>query len=269
MANEMYTLVTGSSMGIGKALANECASKGMNLLLVSLPGQNLQDTANEFATKYNVKTHFLEIDLTQKESPQKIFNWCKKNNFAVNILINNAGAGGTTQFDASPIEYSDMRIQLNIRALVLLCRLFIPEMKKLDKAYILNVGSMSAFYPIAFKSVYSASKAFVVRFTLAINEELRGSSVKMSVVNPNGVQSNEGTESRIKAHGLKGKLTMVPIDKLAQVSIKRMLKGKVVILPGKIDRFLVVLGGLTPTKFKVKMLAKEFRKEIESDTILN
>ncbi|MBN1182492.1 MAG: SDR family NAD(P)-dependent oxidoreductase [Bacteroidales bacterium] len=269
MANETYTLVTGSSMGIGKALANECAARGMNLLLVALPNQNLGVTTAELAKNYNIKTDFLEIDLTQPDSPQKIYNWCKKNNRTVNILINNAGAGGTTRFDESTPEYSDLRIQLNIRALVLLCRLFIPEMKNLTKAHILNVGSMSAFYPIAFKSVYCASKAFVLRFTLAVNEELRGSSVKMSVVNPNGVQSNEGTGSRIKAHGLKGKLTMVPIDKLAQITIKRMMKGKVVILPGKIDRFLVFLGNIVPTGLKVKMLAKEFRKEIESDTILN
>ena len=137
--NEYYTLITGGSMGIGKALATGCAKRGMNLLLVALPGPELKETAATLSKEFHVKTYYLEMDLTQPDGPQKVFNWCKENNFIVHILMNNAGVAGTAEFETSSLEYSDVRIQLNIRALVLLCRLFIPEMKKLNNAHILNV----------------------------------------------------------------------------------------------------------------------------------
>ena len=76
------------------------AKRGMNLLLISLPDQQLKNTAEELASTYKVSSHYLEIDLTQQDSPQKVYDWCKENNYKVNILINNAGAGGTSTGDA-------------------------------------------------------------------------------------------------------------------------------------------------------------------------
>ncbi len=132
----------------------------------------------------------------------KIFNKCKELGLKVDLLINNAGAAGTTIFEKSSLEYSNSRIQLNIRALVLLTRLFISDLKKSLPSYILNIGSMSAYYAIPYKCVYAASKAFVVSFSLALNNELEDTSISVSVVCPNGVETNKGTCNRIKKHGI-------------------------------------------------------------------
>ncbi|MDF1549480.1 MAG: SDR family NAD(P)-dependent oxidoreductase [Bacteroidales bacterium] len=260
---ETYTLITGSSQGIGKGYAMEFAKRGYNVLLVALPDSKLEETATEIKEKYQVKVAILPIDLAEKDAPQNVYNWCKENDYIVDILVNNAGVAGTTIFEESPLDYSDMRIQVNIRALVLLCRLFIPDLKKLPKAYILNTGSLSAYYSIPYKSVYSASKAFVLTFSKAIRDELHGSSVSVSVVNPNGVYTNDGTFGRINAHGAKGRLTATTAEQLAVIAIDEMFKGKGVIIPKFVNKFLLFLQKLIPAKLEQSILRKEFMKEVK------
>ena len=263
MNKKKYTLITGGSEGIGKGFAFECAMRGMNILLVALPGKELANTAKEIAEKYSVYVEVLAIDLTEKDSPHDVFNWCEKNNYVVNIIINNAGVGGTIVFDESTPEYSDTRIQLNIRVLVLLCRYFIPEMKKQPKAYILNVSSLSAFIAIPYKSVYASTKAFILHFSKAIRSELYDSTISVSVVCPNGVVSNKEASSRIDAHGKKGQLTSISIEELAKTTIREMLEGKAVIIPKFVNKVIIVLVKIIPPIIVQSLLRKEFKKEVD------
>lgn len=262
MAQDYYTLVTGGSCGIGKAFALECARRGHNLLLAALPGQDLDETVEFLRSYFPIKADALGIDLTEKDSPAALFNWCRDNRYTVNILINNAGAAGAAVFEESSLEYSDLRIQLNIRALVLLTRLFIPEMKKLEKAYILNIGSMSAFHSIPYKSVYAATKAFVLHFTRGLHGELAGTSIKVCVLCPQGVRTNKSAGARIDAHGFLGRLTENDPEKLARLGLDKLFKGKVVIIPGFINKLLLFIGYISPSKIEQWILKKEFRKEI-------
>lgn len=259
-----YTLITGGSSGIGRALAFECAAKKMNLILVALPGKELALTGKAIMKKHQVTVHTFETDLRKPESPEEVYKWCIDHNYKINMLINNAGVAGTAVFEESTIEYSDDRIQLNIRALVALTRLFIPHMKSFPKAYILNIASLSAFYAIPYKSIYSASKAFVVSFSKSVREELRNTPVRVSVVCPNGVRTNHGTHARINAHGYKGQITQISPENLARQAIKEALKGKRVIIPGRINRGLLILGNLIPGPLKQRILAREFRKELKT-----
>ena len=264
MDSDNYALITGSSRGIGKAFAMECASRGINVLLVSRSGNDLEETASLIREKYKVKVDSFPIDLAEKESPQKVYNWCRKMNYTIDILINNAGVGGTASFEESSVEYDDQRIQLNIRALVLMCKLFIPDMKRLKQAYILNVSSLSAFYSIPYKSVYAASKSFVLSFSKSISYELSGSSINVSTVCPNGVYTNEEIRSRINAHGLIGRLTSISTNRLAEISINAMFKAKAVIIPKPINKFLLFVHKITPGKIEQKLLLREFNKEVQA-----
>jgi short-subunit dehydrogenase len=258
-----YTLITGGSMGIGKALASECARRGMNLLLVALPGPELEETANEIREEFSVKVDTLGIDLTGSPSPGKVLEWCEENNYTIDILINNAGIAGSAIFEESSIEYSDERILLNIRALVILSRLFIPMLKQNKRAYILNTGSFSAYQPLAYKSVYAASKSFVHLFSLALNEELRDTSISVTVINPNGVRTNAGTYDRIKTHGkLVQKTLILDADKIAQIAVEGMLKGKKIIVPGFWNRCILQITRTLPVSFKIKKAAKIMRNEL-------
>ncbi len=135
-------------------------------------------------------------------------------------------------------------------------------MKEMKEAYILNVGSLSAWYSIPFKSIYSASKAFVVNFSRALHTELQGSGVSISVVNPNGVKTNEGTLARIGSHGKKGEYTSLSAEKVAEIAVCGMLKKKFLIIPGRINRFVLFATYLTPIALQQKFLYREFYKEV-------
>ncbi len=261
--NNSFTLITGASSGIGKAIAWYCGSKKMNLLLISLPEENLEQVASEIQNKYGVKTHFLEIDLASKDGPLAIYNWVCEKKYDINILVNNAGVAGTAEFEKSDPEYSDVRIMVNIRALVLLTRYFLPLLKKNEKAYILNVSSLSAFFSIPYKTVYSASKAFVLNFSRSLRYELKGSPVNVSVVCPNGVRTNAGTHARIEAHGTIARITTVSPELLAKITIENMLKGKFLIIPLRINRILLLLQKIIPTETQQRILTREFMKEVK------
>jgi short-subunit dehydrogenase len=177
--------------------------------------------------------------------------------------MNNAGIAGSVIFETSSIEYSDERILLNIRALVILSRLFIPMLKRHEKAYILNTGSFSAYQPLPYKSVYAASKSFVHLFSLALNEELRDTSISVTVVNPNGVRTNAGTYERINTHGRLVQGTLIlEADRIARISVDGMLKGKKVVIPGGWNRVVLHITRLMPLHFKIRKAASMFRKEL-------
>ena len=100
-----YTLITGASQGMGLHMAKECAALNRNILLISLPNENLQKLSLEIKEKYSVQSAYFEIDLTEKDSAKNIFNWVKKNNYSIDFLINNAGFGGVGSFEDYSIEY--------------------------------------------------------------------------------------------------------------------------------------------------------------------
>jgi short-subunit dehydrogenase len=264
---EFYTLITGSSSGIGKALAFECARRKMNLILVSRPSERLSTAANEVSAMYNVDVKYIPIDLTENDAPQKVFEWCRDKGLKVNYLINNAGTVGTAPFDRCEPEYLDSIIMLNIRALTLLTRLFLPELKKYRGSKILNVGSMSGFFPIPYKSVYSASKAFVHSFSRSIEAELKGSGVGVYLVAPNGVQSNPRVTERIKDHKLIGALVSMSAEKFAILTLDKVEKGKKFYVPLFSNKLLFVLSRILPDTLMLKSLKKEFRKELGSEQV--
>lgn len=259
---ETYTLITGGSGGLGKALAEECAGRGMNLILVALPDKDLTLTSEYIKKKYKVKVWTYGVDLVQREAPEKIHAFCEQNGLTVDMLINNAGASGHAVFEKSSIDYNELRILLNVRALVLLTRLFIPSMKKLDSAYILNVGSIASFFSIPFKSVYSASKAFVLSFSKALRGELRDTSINVSILCPNAFKSNTQVDLSIKTHGTKGKIILLTPEKIAKTGIKKLLKGKKIIIPGSANKFLLWAGKILPETIKQRILYHEFKKEL-------
>ena len=202
------------------------------------------------------------MDLAGAGGPQKVAEWTRDQGYIINVLVNNAGIAGTAVFADSSPGYSDLRIRLNINALVMLTRLFLPGMLQLERAYILNTGSLSAFYPIGYKSVYAASKAFVLSFSLGLGEELRGSPVSTCVVCPNGVRTNAGTNQRIDSHGWKGRAVEVPPDKIAKIALDAMFRGKRMVIPGAFNRFLYAFSKLFPLAVRTRIATREMKKEI-------
>ena len=259
-----YALVTGASRGIGKEMAYELAARKINLLLVSLKGEGLNDLCREIRDEYGVDAQYFETDFYKYDSVYEVANWAVSD-YNPFILINNAGIGGTKAFESVTPEYIDNIIQVNVRATSLLTRLLLPGLKKHEKAYILNVASMASFSPFAFKTVYPASKAFIYSFSRGLNEELKGTNVFVSVIHPGPVKTNADVTARIEKQGVFGRLGQVSPQKLAGIAIRQLLQRDSLILPGILNKINWLLMTLLPNAWKLPLLSRVVRKEINSN----
>src|SRR5690625_1841973 len=110
-AEKEYALITGAGKGLGKAFAKELAQKNINLLLTSLPGEGLEEYCICLSAKYKIETDFIECDLTDKSEILRVVCWVKEN-YPLNILINNVGIGGTAEFEHASLSLVDTILQL-------------------------------------------------------------------------------------------------------------------------------------------------------------
>ena len=257
---DIFTLITGASTGIGKALAIESAKRGWNLALIALPDEKLQDFSESLEKNYHIKTEFLEIDLTDKKSPQLVYEWCQNRGIHVGRLINNAGVGMCDQFLSLSYEFYEKMMMLNMVSLVCLTRLFLPELGKCPAAFILNSGSLAGFYPSPYKSVYAASKSFVNMFSLALREELRQSGISVSVLCPGSVPTNDAVKMRIPRNGYFARAAVLSSERVARIALEKMEEGKAIIIPGFVNKLYYFLGLIFPFKLSAKFLSRLFRK---------
>jgi short-subunit dehydrogenase len=251
-------LITGASAGIGRALAIECAKRNMNLFLVDLPDSYIDQTIFYLRKHYTVDIEYYTADLTSDEAPLNIYHYAKQLDIKINMLINNAGIGHLGSFcDYDHQFYSNM-LRLNIESVVMLTRLFLPQMREIENAYILNLGSIASFYPIPFKIVYAGSKSFVYFFSRALKAELKHTSVKVSVVCPGPIVTNQEVINRIRQSGFWGKISAMRANKIAEIAISGLLKGKPLIIPGLVNKFYLRLNLLLPVSLKETFLFRKF-----------
>lgn len=242
-----YALVTGASQGLGRAFAEECARRRFNLILVSLPGEGLPAVAEMLSKTYAVQAEYFETDLTAPQGPEMLVNWISSYDWPVAVLINNAGCGYNKRFEDSTLTENENCILLNNYALVKITRLLLPELKRQPRAYILNVSSLAAFFPMPFMPVYAPTKVFILNFSLALREELRQTTIGISALCPNGIRTNAETREQIEAGGLMARLTCMDPAPVAAYALQKLLAGTAVIVPGALNRMIMTLGKYTPS----------------------
>jgi len=263
-SSNQFAVVTGASQGLGKSFALELAKININLILVSLPNQNLKVFSQEISTKYGVVCYHYETDLSLDMSITKLSNWLN-DNFEVFMLINNAGIGGTKKFDEVSLDYLDRIIQVNIKAPSFLTHQLIPNLKRQSKSYILNVSSIAAFSPVGYKTVYPASKTFIHSFSLGLSEELKNTNISVKVVNPGAMKTNQEVTKRIEKQGLIGKLTLLEPQKVAAYCLKRINKKGAIIM---VNPFGWLISNIIPTRYKVSLMTSIVKKEIHEREIV-
>lgn len=256
-----YALITGASRGLGKEFAYEMALRGFNLLLVSLHNEGLPDLCKELSANCAIKVNCFEADLSDHDSLVAIAAWAAKHG-RVSILINNAGIGGTMAFDDASLDYLDNIIKLNIRATCLLTRLMLPELKKCENAYILNVSSMVSFSPVAYKTIYPASKAFIWAFSKGLAEELKNTRVHVSVVHPGPMRTNADVIRRIENQSTLGKMGVLTARRTARIAINRLFSGTRVIVPGYFNKFNWLLSILVPLSIRLVLVSRMVKRDL-------
>ena len=227
----MKALITGASSGIGRDMAEILSTKGYDLILVARRLDRLEQLKQTLHTHVEV----ISADLSDEASCIGLYEQVKDEK--IDVLINNAGFGVFGAFDTTDLQKELSMIDTNIRAVHILTKLFLRDMKARNSGYILNVASSAAFMPGPLLSSYYASKAYVLRLTQAIYEELRraGSAVHVSALCPGPVRTEFNSVAQVKfsINGLDS-------HEVAAYALKNLFAGKLVIVPGtmmKMGRF--------------------------------
>lgn len=250
-----FVLITGSSKGIGKALANEFASRGYDVILVARTEEKLIKEAERLRQKYQVQVQYLSQDLYEPESAERIFEWCLENNYQINILVNNVGFGLHGYFEKMKKEDLQKIIHLNLSLVVNLVHLFLPSLKKIPGSHILNVSSTAAFQPVPYLAVYSATKAFVNSFTQALREELLETNINVSCLAPGPTDSEFFNESGVDQSLDLSHVKMEP-EEVAAKAVDGLFEKKDLIVPG----FSNKLGAFISKRISSKPIVKAVGK---------
>lgn len=255
-----YALITGASQGLGKAFVLELAKRNINPILVSLPGEGLAFIASQVEAM-GVEAHYYETDLTQKENIIALAAWVNEQ-FPLSILINNAGCGGTQSFSDVSVDYLDRIIQLNVKATSLLTHQLLPNLMKQKSAYVLNVGSVAAYSPIGYKTVYPASKAFIHSLTRGLYQEFADSNVFFSVVNPGPMMTNADSSARLQKQGFFATMGLLSPEQVAAISIRQLFKRDTLIMLNWVNKLTWMVMKFLPIYIRLPLLTNAIKKEI-------
>jgi len=240
----MLALITGASSGIGKEMSIYLSKLGYDLILVARRKDRLEST-KEFC-KTNVE--IIELDLSVEKNMYKLYELTKEKN--IDILINNAGFGLFGYFTETDLDTELKMIDLNIKCVHILTKLFLRDFVKRNSGYILNVASSAGFMAGPKLSTYYSTKNYVLKQTMAIYEELKQmkSKVSISALCPGPVD----TEFNKVAHGSFNTKSATPCF-VAKYGIDKMLKGKLIIIPTIKMKLAVFFNKFLPYKLQLKI----------------
>jgi uncharacterized protein len=232
MKNRTTALVTGASGGIGYELANLFAGDGHDLLLVARSKEKLTQISGRLQQQFGVSVRPLALDLADPLAPQFLFDQIQREGIAVDFLVNNAGYGKLGLFAGLTLHDSLGQIQLNITALTALTRLFVGPMLERRAGRIMNVASTAGFQPGPLMAVYYASKAYVISFSEALANELKGSGVTVTCLCPGATDT--GFAQRAGNDRTRLFQTVPPMDAktVALDGYRGMMKGKTLVISG-------------------------------------
>jgi short-subunit dehydrogenase len=236
MKNERV-LITGASSGIGWELAKLFARDGYDLIVVARNAEKLNQLKRELETAHGVNVAVVVKDLTRQDHVTALYEELRENGLRVDMLVNNAGYGLYGKFIETDLQDELNMIELNVATLTHLTKLFLPDMVKRNKGRIMNVASTAAFQPGPLMAVYYATKAYVLSFTEALENELKGTNVTVTALCPGATAT--GFESRANLQQSKlFKRGVMDVQTVARIGYDAFLNGKTIVIPGWKNRLL-------------------------------
>lgn len=249
-------LITGASNGIGLELAIVHASKGDNLVLVARNKSKLDELKTMLEDQFKVKVYTIGKDLSALDAAQEVYNETTKQNINIDYLINNAGFGDFGMFVETDWNKTSQMIQLNITALTQFTKLYLQDMVKKKSGKIMNVASTAAFQSGPTMAVYYATKAYVLSFSEAVDNEVRGQGVTITTLCPGATESGFQAAAAMEESNLvKGR--KLPTSKaVAEYGYAAMMKGKTVAIHGIMNWIMANSVRFTPRAWVVKITRK-------------
>lgn len=228
-------LITGASGGIGLAIAEEFARCGHSLFLVARSEEKLAAESRRLARTYDVEAEYLPADLTDPDSPRRVFSAANATDDPITILVNNAGFATYGPFVERPLDSEVAMVRLNIEALLVLTRLFLPTFVAHGNAGVINVASTAAFQPGPLMATYYASKAFVLSFGYALAEELKDTGVTVTTLCPGPTKSDFQERAEMQQSRLL-KMGTMSSRSVAKAAVRGYFQKKTIVVPGAFNK---------------------------------
>ena len=250
----MKALVTGASSGIGLEIAKYLDKLGYEVILVAREKEKLESVAKMLKHKPKI----IVMDLSQVEDIKSLYVLVKSDD--IDILVNNAGIGLNGNFTETDLSKEMNMIDTNIKAVHILTKLFLKDMKRKNKGYILNIASSAAFESGPLMATYYATKAYVYRLTEAIHYELKKQkiNVHISCLCPGPVDTNFN-----RVAGVSFSVKPLKADYVAKYAIDKMLKEKLLIIPGFKMKCAKFFGRFLSDKSLMKIIYRIQRKKLK------
>ena len=233
-SKDRYALVTGASCGIGYELAKVLARDGKNVVVVARSKEGLEHLKAEVEKAYGTRVRVIAKDLADPKAPPEIFSELESEGIAVDVLVNNAGFRVYGKFLETDVREELNMIQVNAASLVHLTKLFVGGMVENRSGYIMNVASLCAFLTTPFESIYCSTKAFVLHFTEALADELKGTGVKVTCLCPGLAKTEFRKRARMPDCKAARRKTMDAYA-VAEAGLKALKKGKVIVIPDSLE----------------------------------
>lgn len=241
-------MVTGASGGIGEAISRELARRGYGLVLVARSEDKLRSLAAELGG-----AEVVGADLGTEEGRATLFAALGER--VPQVLVNNAGFSNYGEF--GEIEWARQRdlMRLNMEGLTELCHWALPLMAGAGTGWVMNVASTAAFFPGPFMAVYYASKAYVLSLSEALDEEMRGTGVRVCALCPGPTAS--GFQERAQMEGSKlMQGGFMSSEAVARIGVAGMLAGKGVVIPGGMNQFLTFMSRFMPRGLRAPVIRR-------------
>lgn len=246
-------LVTGASSGIGLELVKVLAKNGHDLVITARSADALEALAGSMEGKYGVKVIVIPLDLTDRNAPEVLFTGVRDRRIDIDILVNNAGFGLGGPFAETDIAREIEMIDLNITALTHLAKLFLSPMLSRRRGRIMNVASTAGFQPGPLMSVYYASKAYVISFSEALAEELKGTGITVTTFCPGATETKFASVAGLENSRLFKAGGLADAQDMAEYAYRAMMRGSRVSVPGFKNKLVAQGNRFAPRKLVTKI----------------
>ena len=249
-------LITGASSGFGVEFAKNFAKDGYDLVLVARRLDRLNSLAEELREKYKVNITVLGKDLNKMEDLQVVYDTLQKDKVQIDFLVNNAGLGDFGNFHESEWTKDEQMLDVNIKALTRLTYLFVKPMIEKGFGRILNVASTAAFQPGPLLAVYFATKAYVLSFSEAIYNELKGTGVTVTILCPGASESEFLSAARLEDSMLFKRKRVPTAKEVADFGYNEMMKGSMTVIHGFSNKMGALASRFFPRKLTLNIVRK-------------
>ena len=244
-----WALITGASSGIGLAYANELASRGFNLVIVSNEEKAIEEKAALLIKQHQVEVLPLYRDLAIPGAAEELYTYCQTKGIKIEVLVNNAGMFYFNEVVEENAKKTEKMLYLHVITTTQLCYFFGKEMKQRRHGHILNMSSMSAWIPFPGIALYASTKDYLKDFSKALRAELRVYNVNVTVLCPGAVATNlYNLSDNLKLLAIRLGIMMRP-EKLAKKGINALFKRRCCIMPGHINKIATPFVMLLPYRF--------------------